>query len=191
MMLNFLKKYRRRFGLVALIVAFGGGVFWVPTLDFVDHYFSSNDFCAKACHVMEGTVYKELQQSKHWTNSEAVRPKCGSCHLHEHLTMAMWDHVIGLRDLYSFIFKGIRTPEDIDKIRPELANKVRMEMLADGNKPCLRCHVFEGIKPKKKRGQRQHADAVKKNTPCIACHYNLVHKEIDPSTEFEKATEDM
>ncbi len=57
-------------------------------------------------------------------------------------------------------------------------------MLDNDSKNCRRCHIMESIKPERKRGQRQHADALKDGTTCIACHYNLVHKEVEPSEEF-------
>ena len=52
---------------------------------------------------------------------------------------------------------------------------------------CRGCHVMEGIRPERKRGQRQHADAIETGTTCIACHYNLVHKEVEPSEAFLEA----
>ena len=49
------------------------------------------------------------------------------------------------------------------------------------------CHVMEAIKPERKRGQRQHAEALESGASCIACHYNLAHKEVEPSDAFLKA----
>jgi nitrate/TMAO reductase-like tetraheme cytochrome c subunit len=43
---------------------------------------------------------------------------------------------------------------------------------------------MEAIKPARKRGQRMHAKALEENTTCIACHYILVHKEVEPSKAF-------
>ncbi|HLB31310.1 MAG TPA: hypothetical protein VJN91_07265, partial [Gammaproteobacteria bacterium] len=34
------------------------------------------------------------------------------------------------------------------------------------------------------RGQNQHKEAVEKGITCILCHYNLVHKPVDPSEAF-------
>jgi hypothetical protein len=46
---------------------------------------------------------------------------------------------------------------------------------------------MEAIKPERLRGQRQHAEAIETGTTSIACHYNLVHKEVEPSEEFLQA----
>jgi len=48
----------------------------VAAIDTTDYYFSSQNFCAFTCHVMESTTYQELQQSKHWKTSSGVRPTC-------------------------------------------------------------------------------------------------------------------
>ena len=44
---------------------------------------------------------------------------------------------------------------------------------------------MEKIKPDRKRGQRQHAEAREKNITCIVCHYDLVHKSAPLSKEFD------
>jgi nitrate/TMAO reductase-like tetraheme cytochrome c subunit len=46
---------------------------------------------------------------------------------------------------------------------------------------------MEAIQPERLRGQRQHAEAIETGTTCIACHYNLVHKDVEPSEEFLQA----
>jgi nitrate/TMAO reductase-like tetraheme cytochrome c subunit len=101
--------------------------------------------------------------------------------------MAMWDHVVATNDLIAFVFEGVRTPEAFEEVRAELANRVRMQMIANDSKNCRRCHVMEAIKPERLRGQRQHAEAIETGTTCVACHYNLVHKDVEPSQEFLQA----
>jgi cytochrome c-type protein NapC len=99
----------------------------------------------------------------------------------------MWDHMLGTKELFAFAFQGIRTTEDFEGIRFEVANRVRMRMLANDSKNCRSCHVMAAIQPERKRGQRQHKEAREEGITCIACHYNLVHKDVSPSDEFEEA----
>ena len=177
-----------RFSAFAVVVALGVGVIvGVPTVEGVDRYLSSDAFCASSCHFVEATVTKELHQSSHWTRKSGVRATCSDCHISENLLPAMWDHFVGMRDLYAFVFKGIRTVEDFEKVRFESANRVRLAMVAEGSKNCQKCHVMEAIKPERKRGQKQHAEAIQEKTACIACHYNLVHKEAKASEAFLRA----
>jgi nitrate/TMAO reductase-like tetraheme cytochrome c subunit len=169
--------------LLALVV---GGIIAVPTTEAVDRYFSTEEFCALTCHVMEATVTAERRQSTHWTTPTGVRPTCADCHVSKGLTMAMWDHFVGTRDLIAFL-RGVRTAEAFEDVRAEGANRVRMKMLDNDSKNCRTCHIMEAIQPERLRGQRQHAEAMETGTTCIACHYNLVHKEVEPSEEFLRA----
>ena len=54
---------------------------------------------------------------------------------------------------------------------------------------CVSCHEEASIKPQRKRGQRQHAEARTNGTTCIDCHYNLVHKAVESSEAFLNAIE--
>ena len=138
---------------------------------------------------MQATVATEYREAMHWQTPTGVRARCADCHVSEGLTLAMWDHFLGTRDLIAFL-AGVRNPKDFEEVRPEAAHRVRMAMLANDSKNCRSCHVMAAIQPERTRGQRQHAQALEEGTTCIACHYNLVHKEVEPSEEFLQATED-
>jgi cytochrome c-type protein NapC len=173
--------YPLLFVLLALVV---GAVVAVPTTEAVDRYFSTDKFCAEACHSMAGTVAVEAREATHWKTPTGVRARCADCHVSEGLTLAMWDHFLGTSDLIAFLFEGVRTPEDFEEVRAEAAHEVRMAMLDNDSKHCRSCHVMEAIQPERRRGQNQHAEAQEEGTTCIACHYNLVHKDVEPSQEF-------
>ena len=162
-----------------------GGLLAVPVADGVDRYFSSNAFCANACHVMTATVAEEVKESVHWTTPTGVRPGCRDCHVSESLTAAMWDHVVGTGELIAFVFEGVRTVEAFETRRAAAADRVRFAMLADDSKHCRSCHVMEAIQPQRKRGRVQHQEAQEKGITCIVCHYNLVHKDVAPSKAFD------
>jgi len=176
--------------LLFILLALGvGAVIAVPTTEAVDRYFSTDQFCAQTCHVMTATVAEEYHQSTHWNTATGVRPSCHHCHVSEGPTMGMWDHFVGTKELFAFAFRGIRTPEAFEEERAGAADRVRMKMLANDSKNCRGCHVMAAIKPERTRGQRQHAQALEDGTTCIACHYNLVHKEVEPSASFLQAIE--
>lgn len=172
---------------LAIVGLLVGVVVGAPVVDEVDRYFSSNAFCADTCHVMTATVAKELQESKHWTNHTGVRAGCGDCHVSEGLAAAYWDHIVGTRELFAFLFKGVRTVEAFEKERAAGAERVRLAMLANDSKNCRTCHVMEAIQPQRLRGQKQHQEAREEGITCIVCHYNLVHKEVPSSPAFEAA----
>ena len=168
------------------LLAFGGAS--VAILDTTDYYFTSQPFCASQCHVME-IPYKELQQSTHWTTPSGVRPTCADCHVSKRLTFAMMDHFIGTAELWVQLTTDFSDPETFEALRPAAADRVRFAMLENESEACRNCHVMEGIKRERKRGQRMHETAREENTTCIACHYNLVHKEVEPTKAFLEAIE--
>jgi nitrate/TMAO reductase-like tetraheme cytochrome c subunit len=179
----------RRHPWIFLVVVLAVGGTGVAAIDVTDYYFSSQNFCAFTCHGMESTVYKELQQSKHWTTPSGVRAKCSDCHVSGRLTFAMWDHFVGTGELFVWLTHDLSKPGAFEELRPAAADRVRFQMLENDSEKCRGCHVMEGIKPARKRGQRMHARAIDEGTTCIVCHYNLVHKEVEPSKAFVEATE--
>lgn len=188
--LTWLTHFIRRYPLSFMVGALAIGSISIPVIDEVDVYFSSNEFCASACHEMESTVSKELKKSTHWTTSTGVRASCADCHVSERLVPAMWDHFLGLNELIVHVTSDSSKPGIFDKkYRYDTANRVRLRMLANDSKNCRTCHEMNAIKPKRKRGQKQHAAALENKTTCIACHYNLVHKEVEPSDEFLEVIE--
>ena len=178
---------RRNVVIVLLAMVAASGVA-VATVDVTDYVFSTQNFCAFTCHVMESTVYEEMKESKHWTTPSGVRAKCADCHVAGRLTFAMWDHFLGTTELW---VQAITPADGFEALRPAAAERVRMKMLKDDSANCRECHVMEAIKPRRVRGQRQHDEAREKGTTCIACHYNLVHKEVEPSEAFLKAIAEM
>lgn len=177
--------FRGTAGLLAL--GFLAGAVSLLALEEFDMRTSTTEFCISCHSTMGETVYKELQQSRHYTNAVGVRPSCGDCHVAGRLLHATWEHGLGAGDLFSQL-TGNWTPEKFEAERPRMAEKARLHFLDEGSETCLHCHVMEAIQPQRKRGQRAHADAIEKGkTNCIACHYNLVHKEVPLSERFIQA----
>ena len=148
---------------------------------------NSTKFCV-SCHSMNAYVYEEFKTSKHYTNASGVRPECGSCHVAKRFWPAVWDHMMGTHDLISEFSHDWTKPENFEAKRSAMAEKARLKMLGEDCQTCRSCHNFEAIAPTRKRGERAHADAKQKGkTNCIACHYNLVHKEAPLTPAFSQA----
>ena len=56
---------------------------------------------------------------------------------------------------------------------------VRDRLLQYDSVTCRSCHIEAEIKPKRKRGQRAHKNALKNKETCIECHYNVAHREVE------------
>lgn len=182
------REFRRIIGawVFAIVLLFIAAIS-VLVVDATDYIFSTNIFCGNACHVMESTVNKELQKSTHWTTPTGVRATCADCHVSGRLSLAMVDHFIGTGELFVWLTNDFSKPGAFEQFRPAAADRERFKMLDNNSETCGHCHVMEGIKPERIRGQKQHAEAIDKSTPCIVCHYNLVHKEVEPSEGFLNA----
>lgn len=148
---------------------------------------NSTEFCI-SCHSMKTYVYEEFKQSKHYTNASGVRPECGQCHVAKRFWPAVYDHMMGTHDLISEHTNDWSTPEKFEEKRSKMAEKARLKMFNENSHTCRECHKMEAIAPTRKRGQRAHEDAIRKGrTNCIACHYNLVHKEAPLTEKFSQA----
>ena len=171
-------------GLVGLVI----GIVAVLAAEQVDHYTSTDAFCSTTCHSMQAYVATEetYLQSAHRTSVTGVRAGCGDCHISQAgIIPATWDHVKGgIKDIFAEATNDFSKPEVWEMRRARLAYNVRDKMLANDSANCRVCHEEDKIQPQKKRGQAQHADAKEQGLTCIGCHYNLVHREVEPRDSF-------
>lgn len=152
---------------------------------------NSTKFCI-SCHSMGAYVYEEFKKSKHYLNASGVRPECGGCHVSKRFWHAVWEHAKGTHDLIGEFSHDWTKPEVFEAKRPKMAEKARLEMLSEDSHTCRECHKMEAIVPTRKRGERAHEDAKQKGkTNCIACHYNLVHKEAPLTPAFSQAIKEV
>lgn len=147
---------------------------------------NTTEFCI-SCHSMRAYVYEEFQKSKHYQTATGVRPQCGSCHVSKRFWPAVYDHITGTHDMISEFRNDWTKPEFFEAKRAAMAEKVRLKMVAEDSATCRTCHQMDAIKPQRARGQRAHEAAQKEGKTCIACHYNLVHKEVPLSEKFTAA----
>lgn len=183
-------EFRRIVGAwVFVVVLLVLGAFFVAVVDFTDYVFSHNTFCGNVCHVMESTVYQEMQDSEHWNTETGVRPTCADCHVDGRLTYAMMDHFVGTGELFTWLTNDFSKPGSFEKFRPAGANRERFKMLESDSKTCRSCHVMEAIRPERTQGKKQHEEAQEKGITCIVCHYNLVHKSVEPSEAWQNAVD--
>lgn len=182
------REFRRIVGawVFAVVLLFVGATS-VVIVDVTDYIFSTNIFCGNLCHVMKSTVTKELQKSIHWTTPTGVRATCMQCHVSKRLSFAMYEHFLGTGEMFVWLTHDFSKPGSFEQFRPGAADRERFKMLGNNSETCAHCHAMEGIKPKRIRGQNMHKEAIDKSIPCIVCHYNLVHKEVEPSEGFLNA----
>ncbi len=183
--MRFFKWLSRGTGLAAIIGLIAGAL-TVLGAEQMDRFTSTDEFCT-SCHAMAAYVAKSevFLASVHQTTTSGVRPGCADCHIPKGLVAATWTHAVkGVQDLYGQVRYDYDDPAIWQARRPELAYAVRDWMLANDSATCRSCHEQESIKPARKRGQKQHAEARENGMTCIACHYNLAHEEVEPRDDF-------
>jgi len=136
------------------------------------------------------------------TQEEGDEARCVDCHVPKGWVESsyIYGHILAGTDLFGHA-RGIgffapqggahgrgamptNFPEEATRIGKQ-AYLVRDRLLKYDSVTCRSCHVEAEIKPKRKRGQRAHKNALKNKETCIECHYNVAHREV-PARDLSK-----
>lgn len=118
----------------------------------------------------------------HHTEAEKIQPMCVNCHVPEGFMGAVfaYTHFASATDLF-----GHFRDRDAERAGPWIppsaarAYRTRDRLFEYDSVTCRSCHIESEIKPKRKRGKRAHANALKDKETCIECHDNLVHRYVE------------
>jgi len=148
----------------------------------------AQDGVCLACHAPTDPSLEV--SARHPADTDKPAAACAACHIRPGFTGAIYafGHFTNLTDFYGR-FRSAYADRPGEKWIAPLARRAyrtRDGMRAANTAACRSCHIEEDIKPKKKRGQRAHAEALEEKLSCINCHYNLVHREVDPREDFVK-----
>ncbi len=182
---SFLKKT----AVIAFVVGGLAGVVFALTAEQIDNLTTTDNFCT-SCHSMQAYIAdtETYKSSAHQTTASGVRPKCADCHIPKGLVSATYTHIVnGVGDLWGQASLDYEDPKVWEAEKARLAYAVRDWMRANDSVTCRSCHEETSIRPKRKRGKRQHEEARKSSMTCIDCHYNLVHEEIPARESFLNA----
>ncbi len=157
----------------------------------MDQLTTTDAFCT-SCHAMQSYIAdsETYKTSAHQTTVSGVRPGCADCHIPKGLVESTYTHVVnGISDIWGEISRDYEDPEVWNSEKARLAYAARDWFRANDSVTCRECHVEASIKPERKRGQKQHTEALEKGMTCIDCHYNLVHDEVEPRDSFLESAE--
>ncbi|MCW9014002.1 MAG: NapC/NirT family cytochrome c [Gammaproteobacteria bacterium] len=148
------------------------------------------EFCI-TCHEMEDNVYKEYQQTVHYTNRAGVRATCSDCHVPRPWVHKVVRKIQASNEVLHKILGTIDTPEKFDSKRLKMAKNVWKTMKATDSRECRNCHDFSTMDPETQKGRsrKQHLNAMKAGNTCIDCHKGIAHKKVhDQLSEEELET---
>ncbi|NQV85190.1 MAG: NapC/NirT family cytochrome c [Rhodospirillales bacterium] len=182
---------------VATVLVIGG----LAALEPVTRSFVAQDATCLFCHqnseynAASTVLWDGLRPvtRPHKATKEGGQASCVSCHVPEGMlgSVNFYTHILTLTDFFGRLHEDVG---DRDKERwlPPTARRayvVRKGFLENDSAPCRTCHIESEIKPKRKRGQKAHKNALRDKETCIVCHDNLVHKNVEPLEDFLKAVE--
>ncbi len=145
-----------------------------PVEAFDPGWFKVTVGCAE-CHAYP---YEEYRESAHYYNERGVRPGCMGCHeAHSVREILMWKFFYintgGMGESpFHAISNSLRDIPAWEKLRIDLAKRVRLQMVEDNSDKCKNCHKIESNWFKKIESHQ------KGDTNCVKCHYNIVHKDV-------------
>jgi nitrate/TMAO reductase-like tetraheme cytochrome c subunit len=175
----------RRRAVIAGVVALAL-VGWCLAYEPVTRNFVAADPVCSYCHLQR--EYRATARMS-FSKPHPVEPKqgteparCVECHLPEGFWAATfaYTHFASATDLYGhFRDRPAERAGDWIPLSAARANRVRDRLFEHDSVTCRSCHIEAEIKPKRPRGQKAHADALKNKETCIECHANLVHRFVE------------
>ncbi len=173
-----LKRPARNTAIITLMAAgfvigivFWGGFNWSMEMT------NNEEFCI-SCHEMEANVYREYQDTVHYSNRTGVRATCPDCHVPKTWTHKVMRKIRASNELYHHFLGTIDTREKYEGKRLHLAKNVWKEMKDTDSRECRNCHSFEYMDfvEQEKRSHKGHQQAIDEDMTCIDCHKGIAHE---------------
>jgi cytochrome c-type protein NapC len=164
-----------RFSIATLVIvgAIGGVLFW-GAFNWAMELANTESFCI-SCHEMRDNVYKELQSTVHFSNRSGVRATCSDCHVPRDWFYKVRRKIQASNELFHHVLGTVKTPQDFEAHRRELAERVWATMKESDSRECRNCHSADAMNPHK---QTEAAQVMRnmEGLTCIDCHKGIAHK---------------
>lgn len=155
-----------------------GVIFWTGFNMALD-YSNTEAFCI-SCHVMKDNVYKEYQETIHYSNRTGVRAVCADCHVPKEWFAKVARKVQATtHEVPHWAIGTIDTREKFQARRLYLAKRVWTDMKASDSKECRNCHELPHMDLDKQQlsASRKHTlkRQIERGETCIQCHQGVAH----------------
>lgn len=163
-------------GLLTLGGFAAGVIFW-GTFNTGLEMTNTEEFCI-SCHEMENNVYKELQDTVHWSNNSGVRATCPDCHVPHNWTDKVARKMQASKEVYGKLFGTINTREKFLDKRLELAQHEWKRFSANNSLECKNCHEYKSMNfdLMSEKGRLQMTKAAERDQSCLDCHKGIAHE---------------
>ena len=156
---------------------FGGGIIFWGSFNWAMELTNTETFCI-SCHEMRENVYREYQQSAHYSNGSGVRATCPDCHVPREWTDKFVRKVGATNELFHTMLGSINTREKFLAKRMALAEHVWRDMYANDTLECRNCHELASMERRKQSAfaAKAHQKAQQQHRTCIDCHKGVAHE---------------
>lgn len=170
-----------------LIGGFVAGVIFWGGFNTAMEATNKESFCI-SCHEMEENVYREYQNTIHYSNRSGVRATCPDCHVPKPWVHKMIRKIQASNELLHKALGSIDTPEKFEAKRLKLAQNVWKTMKATDSRECRNCHDYDSMDfvAQQRRAVTRHTEGFEDGKTCIDCHKGIAHSlpamyQVDPS----------
>ena len=173
-----LSRSRNKFSILSLIIAFFAGIIFWGGFNTAMEATNTMEFCT-SCHEMRDFVFKEYQETIHYSNRSGVRASCSDCHVPKDWVHKVARKIRATGELYGKVMGVIDTREKFEAKRYEMATNVWRRMKTSDSIECRNCHSKEGMseEAQSKRAWRRHKKGFAEGKTCIDCHFGIAHNE--------------
>ena len=173
---------------VLLVVGFVAGILFWGGFHWSMELSNTEAFCI-SCHEMEENVFKEYQDTIHYTNRTGVRATCPDCHVPKEWHHKVVRKIQATNELFHKAMGSISTPEKFEAKRLQLAQNVWRAMKETDSRECRNCHNYDfmDFTEQGRRAVNQHSVGLEEGKTCIDCHKGIAHslpdmRTVDPTT---------
>jgi cytochrome c-type protein NapC len=170
-----------------LVVGFVAGIVFWGGFNTAMEMTNNETFCI-SCHEMEDNVFREYQNTIHYTNRTGVRATCPDCHVPKQWHHKLVRKIQASNELFHKVMGSIDTREKFEAKRLELAKHVWAAMKKTDSRECRNCHNYDSMDftVQGRRAVAQHSVGLEEGKTCIDCHKGIAHqlpdmRSVDPT----------
>ena len=174
---NLMPTWVQRIGVTTALLLFVAGIVFWGGFNWALEATNKESFCI-SCHEMEENVFREYQNTVHYTNRTGVRATCPDCHVPKEWGPKMIRKIQASNEVLHKILGTIDTPEKFNKKRHELAQHEWDRMKKSDSRECRNCHnyAYMDYTEQGDRPARMHPKAFDEGKTCIDCHKGIAHQ---------------
>jgi len=174
---KFVPAWAKRIGVATVLLLFVAGIVFWGGFNWALEETNKEAFCI-SCHEMKENVFKEYQNTVHYTNRTGVRATCPDCHVPKEWGPKMVRKIQASNEVWHKLLGSVDTPEKFNAKRAVLAQNEWDRMKATDSRECRNCHRYDymDFTEQGTRAAKMHTKGFAEGKTCIDCHKGIAHQ---------------